>query len=265
MSLRGNMNKVAPGLMRAMQNAAMYGRVDNNGQAHGVQKIRGYVCGVHGFDDEKEELRGTVDVQETQYMGDEDAAEGVGFHEGVLCSAINDNSCGIWLMPSMYSDVVITRDPATMREYVLMYSHVDVVNLRSHKSMHIGVVETEDFQEGDDGPDVNELQETGNASSIDFDKDKIVETVKTKNGAITITKSASVVEVVVKDSVVNIKSDGSVEVKGKNITITGDKTEFKSGKLVKKGVANSDEQGAFCSIPVCPFTGAIHVGSVITE
>lgn len=259
---------MAPGFARAIQNASMYGRTDNFGNADGVQKIEGYVCAVHGFDDEDESLRGTVDVQEWQYMGfdDEAVAEGEGHHAGVLCSAINKNSCGFYMMPSLYSDVVITQDPASKKEYVLMYSHVDIINLQSHKSVKVGVVETEEFQEGDDdGPDVNELPETGNAATTEYDKGQIVDIVKTKDGSVTIRKSINGIEVTAKDSSVIINSDGSVEVKSKNVVVTGEKAEFKGGSLVKKGEANTDGLGAFCSIPVCPFTGAIHVGSQIQE
>lgn len=266
MSLQGNINKVAPEFLKAMQNAAMRGRVDNDGSAHGVKKIQGYVCGVHDFDDDDESLRGTVDVQEFEHEWDDedDYIDGAGYHAGVLCSAINANSDGVWLMPMMYSEVVIVRDPSTMLEYVMMYSHVDIIHLQSHKTIKVGVTETEEYQEGESGPDFEELPETGNATSTDYDKDQILDTVKTKNGEVTVKKTIDGIEIKAKDSTVTIKSDGSVDVKAKNITVTGEKTEFKEGQLIRKGTSNADAQGGFCGIPVCPFTGAVHVGSIIT-
>lgn len=270
MSLQGSVNKVAPEFLKAMRNASLKGRVGKDGGMLGTQKIYGYVCNVHDFDDEDESLRGTVDVQEfgkgtySQYYDDDDYIDGAGCHIGVLLSAINNNKNGVWLMPMLYSEVIIVQDPTGNNEYVLMCSHVDVIHLQSHKTAKIGVTETEEFQEGADGPDFEDLPETGNATSSDYDKDKIVHSVKTKDGEVTITETINGTEVKMKDSVIKINSDGSVDVKAKNITVTGDRTEFKDGVLIRKGTSNADAQGGFCGIPVCPFTGAVHVGSTIT-
>lgn len=281
MSLQGNMNKVVPEFLRAMRNNALKGRVDNLGRAYGTKKVSGYVCRQHGFDDEDESLRGTVDVQEFGYDPDDedDYISGAGYHVGVFCSAINENKDGVWLMPSMYSEVVIVQDPATMMEYVLMCSHVDEAQLKVHKSIRLGVTETEEFKEGEDGEDFNELPETGNATSTDYDKDQILDTVKTKGGEVTVRKTVEGVEISAKDSVVTVRSDGSVDIKCKRVTVsaddsidvksdaigvTGQTTEIKEGSLVRKGTCAPDGEGGFCGIPVCPFTGAVHVGSTIT-
>lgn len=281
MSLRGQINKIQGGFASAVRNAAMKGNMDAEGGVYGTRKIEGYICNVHGLDDENEELRGTVDVQESEYMPGEDKYEGAGYHRGVLCSAIQKNDSGFYIMPTMYSDVVIVQDPATLKEYVLMCSHVDVVQLQSHQSVKIGVVETEEFQESDgevEMPDYYELAETGNAACSEYDKEKIIHSVKTKDGEIIITQTAEKVEVKAKDTVVSIGVDGKVTLSAKEVTISGDtslkttspkttidgdQVEVTGNSFVRKGTANVDGQGGFCGIPVCPFTGAVHTGSII--
>lgn len=288
MSLRGNLNKVRTDFAKSVRNTARNGMVDSKGSAWGTQKIVGYVCNVHGQDDENEELRGTVDVQEWDYEIGEDKLEGAGWHEGVKVSAIQNNKSGVFLMPSLYSDVVIVQDPFSLEEYVLMCSHVDVIQMQSHQSIKLGVVETKEFDEDDDdSPDYDELEETGNASTTEYDKDKVVQIVKTKDGEVVITQNATSVEVNAKDSVVIINTDGSITVQSKSVdikaddsvtiktknvdvkadssaSITSQTTEVKEGQFIRKGTSNVDGAGGFCGIPVCPFTGAVHTGSIIT-
>lgn len=284
MSLRGEINKVNGNFVNAIRNAAMKGNMDSRGGIYGTRKIVGYVCNVHSFDDEEEDLRGTVDVQEYEYEPGEDKYEGAGHHKGVLCSAIQNNKSGYYIMPTMYSDVIIVQDPVTLEEYVLMCSHVDVIQLQSHKSIKIGVVETEEFQESDgedDGtPDYDELVETGNAACTNYDKDQIVHSVETKDGKLTITHTADGVKIEAKDTSIAIGADGKVTLTAKeisvstdtsikttspNTTIDGKQVEVTGSSFVRKGTANVDGQGGFCGIPVCPFSGAVHTGSTITE
>lgn len=260
------MNKVIPAFRKSVQGMALQGQLDTGGGAWGTKKIYGYVCDVHKFDDPDESLRGTIDVQEfgygtySQYFDKDDYIDGAGHHVGVLLSAINKNKDGVWLMPMMYSEVIITQDPQTMKEYVLMYSHVDVVHLQSHQSIKVGVVETEKFKEGPDGPDFEELPETGESAVSDYDKDKIVDTIKTKSGTVIIKRSIDGVVIDANGKTnVKINSDGSVVVN------TQAKAEFTGGQLIKRGTCTPDGQGGFCGIPVCPFTGAVHVGTTITE
>lgn len=273
MSLRGQVYKVRDDFARGVRNMAQRGMVDSQGSAWGTQKVSGYVCNVHGLDDEDENLRGTVDVQEWNY-DDEDRVDGAGWHEGVRCSAIQNNKSGVYIMPSLYSDVIIVQDPASFEEYVLMYSHVDIIHLQSHQSIKVGVTETEEYKEDDDdSPDYDALEETGNASETVYDKEKIVQVVRTKDDEVTITQNVNGVSINAKDSVVTINSDGSISVQAKTVdikaddgyTITSNKTEIKQGQLIRKGTANTDGQGGFCGIPVCPFTGAVHTGSTITQ
>lgn len=128
-----------------------------------TSKISGYVVKVHT--DADDDLCGTVDVQEyTTTVADGQAiAEGqkVGLHEGVYLSALQDNSSGLITIPYLYSDVVIATDPETLREYVVQYSHADTVQIDAHNKVTIGVTETEDWEDSEDAPDVDELEATG--------------------------------------------------------------------------------------------------------
>lgn len=126
-------------------------------------KTVGYVVKLHT--DENDELYGTVDVQE--YVSTEADGQGladgqpVGLHEGVYLSAIQNNENGMVVIPYLYSDVVITTDPDTLREYVIQYSHADSIQLDSHAKTIIGVTETKEWEESEDSPDVDELEKTG--------------------------------------------------------------------------------------------------------
>ena len=280
MSLRGQINKINGDFFSAVKNASMKGNVDTEGGMYGTRKIVGYVCKIHTLDDEDERLKGTVDVQEFGYEPGEDKYEGVGYHEGVLCSAIQPNKTGVYLMPALYSDVVIVQDPISFDEYVMMYSHVDVIQLQSRTSVKVGVTETEEFNEdNEDSPDVDDLKETGNGAISEYSKDGIIHTVKTKDGNITISHTASNVSITAKDTIITITTDGKVSLSAKEVeikgdssiktsspatTLDGDKVEVTGNSFIRKGKVNLDGQGGFCGIPVCPFTGAIHTGSTIT-
>lgn len=280
MSLRGQINKVTAPFMNTMRNAAMKGNVDAEGGIHGTRKIYGYVCFVHPIDDEEDELRGTVDVQETDRDEDDWGVEEVGLHKGVLCSAIQANNNGMVVMPSFYSDVVIVQDPVSFHEYVLMCSHVDNIRLQSHENVSVGVVETEPFVESDDDDkqDVENLAETGNAAYTAYTKEAILHTVKTKNGDIVVKQTADTFEIIAQNSKISLDGEGKVVISANDVTvkgtstlkvespstvIDGNKVEVTGSNFIRKGTANLDGQGGFCGIPVCPFTGAVHTGSTI--
>ena len=262
MTLRGKINNINKDFFEAVRNTAMKGNVDAEGGLNGTRKIAGYVCKVHPLDDEDERLRGTVDVQEYGYSLEDGDAEGAGYPEGVMCSAIQANECGMYMMPTLLSDVVIVQDPVSLAEYVLMYSHVDVIQMEGHKKLKMGVKEIEPTKESDvetkDSEQEDEHKETGNAAMTEYDKGKIEHTVKAKNGSVVVTQTAEGVEIKAKDSTITVTADGKV-------TIAAKEVEFKGGSLIRKGKANLDGQGGFCGIPVCPFTGAVHTGSIITK
>lgn len=129
-----------------------------------TSRIAGFVVKFH--DDPNDELFGTVDVQEYNLASEANRQaieEGlpVGLHEGVYLSALQNNDKGMVTIPYLYSDVVIATDPETLREYVVQYSHADTVQVDAHNKVVIGTTETEEFQDTEDSPDVDELEPTG--------------------------------------------------------------------------------------------------------
>ena len=124
-------------------------------------KISGFVVKIHTDG----ELCGTVDVQEyTHTLTDKQAIDDglpVGLHEGVYLSAIQNNENGLVVIPYLYSDVVITTDPETLREYVIQYSHADTIQVDAHNKVIIGATETKEWEDSEDAPDVDELEKTG--------------------------------------------------------------------------------------------------------
>lgn len=164
-------------LFDMIQQIARHGMVDaKTGAVHGTERIVGYVAKIHGEDDG--DLAGTIDVQEfVEYFHQEDIDAKVGYHEGVYLSAIQNNT-GLLIKPKLYSEVVIVMDPATNREYVSLFSHVDVIQLDSHDNVTIGVKEREEFDpEDENGDDVDELKPTGVSTKTEYTKDSVTTTV----------------------------------------------------------------------------------------
>ena len=95
-------------LREAIRKIALQNIADpNNGAVYGARRISGYVAKVN--DDF------TVDVQE--YLDEADfKGEKIGYHEGVYLSAIQSNPNGYVIVPKLYSEVVIVKDPVTKTE-----------------------------------------------------------------------------------------------------------------------------------------------------
>lgn len=177
-------------IKKAIQRIALQGHVDpNSGVWHDSARITGYVAKIH--DDESDELFGTVDVQEynTRSFVQEDNDVQFGYHEGVYLSSLQNNKEGYLIIPKLYSEVTIALDPESRKEYVVMFSHVDLIQLDSHDKISIGVREREEFDEDEDGDDVDELELTGIATNVEFSKDSITTTViADKDGKNTVTQ-----------------------------------------------------------------------------
>ena len=144
----------------AVQAIAKKGLTDRNGRVLYTGRISGYVCYVYPEGDEWE---GTIDVQEFGKYDNfsEDGAVAVGLHEHVRISAIQNNKSGYLLVPQLYSEVVIVQDPISQEEYVISFSHVDVVQLQSHQKVSVGVSETKEFEEDKDhDKDFDNLEQT---------------------------------------------------------------------------------------------------------
>lgn len=215
-------------LREAIRKIALQDIADpNSGAVYGARRISGYVAKVN--DDF------TVDVQE--YLDEADfKGEKIGYHEGVYLSAIQSNPNGYVIVPKLYSEVVIVKDPVTKTEYVSMYSHVDVIQLESSDTVTIGVVEREDLDlDSDDSPDVDELETTGLSGKTTYSKDSV--------------KTEVIDEDNEKDSFVEVKAD-SVDMSVSDgdestVHIDKDKIELERGgsKTTMEDDANTMENG----------------------
>lgn len=177
-------------IKKAIQRIALQGHVDpSSGVWHDSARITGYVAKIH--DDESDELFGTVDVQEynTRAFVQKENDVQFGYHEGVYLSALQNNKEGYLIIPKLYSEVTIALDPESRTEYVVMFSHVDLIQLDSHDKISIGVREREEFDNDEDGDDIDELELTGIATNVAFTKDSITTSVVAdKDGKNTVTQ-----------------------------------------------------------------------------
>lgn len=210
----------------AIRKIALRGVVSNDtGAVKGTGKVTGYVAKIH----KDGELAGTVDVQEYTTLAMDEAGDmQMGYHEGVLISALQDNSKGMVIIPKMYSEVVLSQDPETGTEYVSMFSHVDVIQLDSHDTISVGVKEREEFKVDDeDSPDVDELEETGVFTNTIYKKDSIVSEVQAakddKNSHVKQTMDGTQIKQEIGDNKTNITADG------KGVHIDHDKTKLELG------------------------------------
>ena len=147
-----------------------------------ARMIHGYVAKVHDNpgDGEYKEYAGTIDVGE---FPDETASSEPVIHKGVLLAGLKDNSGGFLIIPALFSDVTIVTDAATKYAYVLNYTHPKNIQLSSHTEAVVGVTETEELDaQSNDSPDYDELEKTGNESSTRYTAEKVVTTVKNKDG-----------------------------------------------------------------------------------
>lgn len=171
-------------IREAIRAIALKGIVNRQtGTVRGTSKVTGFVAKVHT--DESDELFGTIDVQEYpdwSIAETEDAK--IGYHEGVLLTAIQNDNNGYVIIPKLHSDVLVSKDPETGVEYVTMFSHVDLIQLDSHESITIGVREREEYKPDDDeAPDVHELELTGVESKTEYAKDLVKTVVTTDENA----------------------------------------------------------------------------------
>lgn len=181
MGMKERLAPMAADFQNGIRRAALSGIVDEAGNIAGTSKVFGYVCNIHP--DDESEFGGTVDVQEYNYDGTEEGNR-VGFHEGVKLSAIQNNKDGYRIVPQLYSDVVITQDPSTLEEYVIMYSHINIAQIVSCEKVVVGVTEREEPIETENGleKDYDELKETGAKSSSTYTSGSIKNSVSSKNG-----------------------------------------------------------------------------------
>ena len=208
----------------------------------------------------------------------------------------------MYIIPQIYSDVIIVQNPTDSKEYVLMYSHVQYIQLRSHEKIQLSVIETEDFVETDDGieKDYDELEPTSKKSITEYDATiiksevsidgegfteetdakkrviKVGDTQITIDGtSVTITTSSAVsvktdstvsvetTDAKVKATNVNVEAT-NVKVDASDVNVNGGKITLTGGVLNTKGVSNIDMAGPYNAIKACPFSGAPHCGSIVS-
>lgn len=181
MGMKERLAPMAADFQNGIRKAALSGMIDESGNIAGTSKVFGYVCNIH--EDDEKEFGGTVDVQEYNYDGTEEG-ERVGFHEGVRLSAIQNNKNGYRIIPQLYSDVVITQDPSTLEEYVIMFSHINLAQIVSCEKVVVGVTERESPVETENGleKDYDELNETGAKSQTTYSSNTIRSSVGSKDG-----------------------------------------------------------------------------------
>ena len=188
MSLRGEMQRQAGGLLRAIQAAARKGNVTRAGAYVGTQKLLGYVCNIH--DKEDDELYGTVDVQE--YDEDYENSEvGEGHHEGVLLSAVQQNNTGYLIIPELYSSVVIAQDPVTLAEYIISYTNVRELRLMAHQKISIGVDSLVDMGDGIEDETLDTVERTGRSAVTTYSDSQIENRVADDGGGTSVIQSSS--------------------------------------------------------------------------
>ena len=200
----------------------------------------------------------------------------------MLLSAIQENEDGVWIVPMMFSDVMIVQNPTDGHEYVIMYSHAKKIQWKAHEDIEIGVTEVEDFVETDDGldKDYNELEPTGNKTSTHYNSTSIIDKVTSKDDEQGFTEEKTATQktitvgdtkIVIDGQNVTIETSGKVSIKSNdvkiessNVGIESSNVEITGGTLKTKGQSSTDLQGPFNAIKVCPFSGAPHCGSTVS-
>lgn len=166
-------------ISEAIKRISLRGVVNGKtGAVYGTGMVVGYVAKIH----QDGALAGTIDVKE--YAVGSNLVSGdemVGYHEGVLLSAIQDNRNGTVIIPKLYSEVVLSTDSDTNTEYVSMFSQVDVVNIDGFQQVSVGVREREEFDVNGD-KDICELEETGVYARTTYTKDAISSDVRSNDG-----------------------------------------------------------------------------------
>lgn len=210
-------------IREAIRAIALKGIVNRQtGTVRGTSKVTGFVAKVHT--EESDELFGTIDVQEYPdwSIAESDGAQ-VGYHEGVLLTAIQNDMQGYIIIPKLHSDVLVSKDPETGNEYVTMFSHVDCIQLDSHEVISIGVREREEYKPDDENaPDIHELELTGVQTNTTYEKDSITTTVQGESDSdkvLQIIDSTQIVQTVGDD-----KTSSTMDQNGLNVT--HDKTKL---------------------------------------
>ncbi len=234
MGMRERMAPYGDTIRNGIRSAALSGMMDKFGGMNGTSKILGYVCGYHDNDDPDPQLRNTVDVQEYDYDAKDYNGNAVGFHEGVKLSAIQGNT-GMFVVPQLYSNVVIVSNPHTQEEYVLKYTSAQLIQMQSVDEVNLGVTEYEPFVENERGieKDYYELDqaESKNRTNTVYKCDSIITKVEDKEKNLLIEEysdkmviTRDKVKVTIQGENMSIEAENSlvnVDIKGMTVTRNG--------------------------------------------
>lgn len=232
-------------IREAIRSIALKGIVNKQtGVVRGTSKVTGFVAKIHK--DESDELFGTIDVQEyADWSVSETDDAKFGYHEGVLLTAIQKDNQGYVIIPKLYSDVIVSKDPDSNNEYVTMFSHVDLIQLDSHEKISIGVREREEYKADDENsPDVHELELTGVYTNTTYEKDTILTTIQGESEENIVSQtidSAQIKQVVGEDKTSSTMTQDGLNVKHDKTTLdlTDDEATLAQGKskvMVTDGV-----------------------------
>lgn len=214
MGMKERMAPYGDQIRNGMRSAVLGGMMDKFGGVNGTSKILGYVCGYHDNNDPDPLLKNTVDVQEYDYDANDYNGNAVGFHEGVKLSAIQGNN-GMFIVPQLYSNVIITSNPSTQEEYVLKYTHAQLIQMQSVEEVNLGVTEYEPFVENERGIDKDYFEldraESKNKTNTTYKCDSIITKVEDKEKNLLIEEYS--------DKMVITRDKVKVTIQGENMSI----------------------------------------------
>lgn len=207
----------------AIQKIALHTLVNAEGAVNGTERVAGFVAKIHKSGD----LAGTIDVQEFSSVEWGDPDTKTGYHEGVYLSAMQNTMDTMVIIPKLYSEVVIVKDPVTKNEYVSMFSHVDIIQMDSYDTVSIGVTEREEYQEDENSPDIGELELTGSATKTEYKKDSITTTVTIEDEEYNrVTLDEKGITAVHKDATVSLGDDNISAAFGGSSVVVKDDTVY---------------------------------------
>lgn len=241
----------------AIQRIAAQGHINwKTNRLRNVGQTYGYVDKIHY--DEDGNLTGLIDVKEfaiqtyeTQEEAEEANAKEVALHKNVRLSALDGNTEGYLVVPKLHSEVTIGLDADGVTEYVIMMSHIDILQLDSHEKVFIGVREREPYDVHDD-KDVNDLDFTNNKAWTEYTKGAMKTTVV--NGSED--KRASIQHITI-DSIHQSTENSSQDLDTNHIALT-----HKDASIALDGSKSKIAKG---SSSVIVEDGTVYVGSKSAE
>lgn len=301
MSLSGQINKISGDFNRAVGQLAKKGMVGLDGAPRGTRKIIGYVCAINEEGElagtvDVQEFNYEPDEYSTPGIGHHKGVflSAIQDNEnGYLIVPMLYSEVVIVQNPTDGHEYVLMYSHAQKIRLVTNSLQGDNDGL-----VEIGVTEVEKFIESDDGldKDFNELEPTQNKTNTQYTATSIIDQVispddsegfkqeiTAEHKTITVGNTKIVIDgenisietsgkvsfkigsstITEEDGKVNIETQ-NCEVKGQDIKVNGQTVTITGGNLKTQGVSNTDLNGPFNAVKVCPFSGAPHCGSQVS-